>query len=507
MDEHVQHRPAVTYLWIGLGWWTLAFVLGLLQATQEAVRWATPYGFTYLRSLMIPVFAILLFYILALAQHRRGGASSTKPRPWTQVFFLLMVLVLTYWAAIAPLRPNWILLLGVWWLLPSLYLARTRIIAPTTLLSLGSIVFTLILFELLLQPFPQLWPGYARMVGSNWRRIHADIPTITYEAKGVEYTINPLGFRGSEPIPDEVEAVALGDSFTFGVGTQTPWPEHLSAKLGTSVLNLGMGGTDPPKHLYPLIAYGLPRDPALVIETYFEGNDLFTCYQPAQPAGPRWGDQLVLPDLISGVKEMIRFLGRDDALTSELTYDIATPFTRSIGGQQVTLTFSPAYAATLMLDRETIQASENWRIASGSLRRMNDLSREAGATFILVYLPERTHVYWPLIRDDEELLTTLNQDMTYAWHQRFSCLTLARGRSPGDLEDFRTTLDASMTAQRDLLHEFAEDHEVPFLDLTEPLQRLARQGVTLADPLETHYNDFVNQVMADEIAAFLATLK
>jgi hypothetical protein len=507
MDDHKQPRTSAVPLRIGLGWWTLAFVLGLLQAGQEAVRWATPYGFTYLRSLVIPVFAILLFYLLALAQHRRGGAASTKPRPWVQVFSLLMVFVLIYWAAVAPLRPNWILLLGVWWLLPSLYLARTRVIAPTTLLSLGSIVFTLILFELLLRPFPQLWPGYARMVGSNWRRIHADIPTLTYEAKGVEYTINALGFRGSDPAPNEVEVVALGDSFTFGVGTQTPWPEYLSAKLGSGVLNLGMGGTDPPKHLYPLMAFGLERDPSLVIEAYFEGNDLFTCYQPAKPAGPRWGDNLVLPDLIGGIKEMIRFLGRDDTITSELTYDIATPFIRSIGGRQVTLTFSPAYAATLMLDRETIQASENWRIASGSLRRMNDLSRETGARFILVYLPERTHVYWPLIRDDEELLTTLNQDMTYAWHQRFGCLTLTRGRTPGDLEDFRASMDDSLTAQRDLLRDFTEDLEVPFLDLTEPLQRLAGQGMTLADPLETHYNDFVNQVLADEIAAFLATLE
>ena len=505
MDNQSRHRIPYRklFIWSGIGCWSVALTLSFLQAGQEAVRWGTPYGLEYLRSLIVPILALLLFYMLALIQLRHPQSSIRKPQLWSQLFFLALILALTYWAAVAPLRHNWLLLLGVWWLLPSLYLAGTEIITPTTLLSLGSILFTIILIELLLQPFPQIWPGYARMVGSNWRRIHADIPNAEFEAKGITYQINELGFRGAEPAPDDVGIVVLGDSFTFGVGVQTPWPEHLSEFLDTSVLNLGMGGTDPPKHVYPLIAYGLPRKPEVVIEAYFEGNDLFTCYQPAIPSGPRWGDNLVLPDLIGGIGEMVRLLNREEAISSELTYDSVTPFTRSIGGQQVELTFSPAYSATLLLDQATILASENWRIASGSLLRMADLSRETGATFFLVYLPDRSHVYWPLIRDDDALLSQLNQDMIYAWGQRLDCWALARGRVPDDLETFRASLDTTFTAQRDLLRDFASTHTIPFLDLTEPLQRLAEQGLTLADPLETHYNDFVNQELAREIADFI----
>lgn len=508
MDAQI-NSPRVSsglYLWTGLVFWITVLVLGMLQAGQEAVRWSTPYGLMYLRTLIVPISAIMIFYLLALIELYRSRIPIEKPSLWAEVFLLILVLALTYWAAVAPLRPNWLLLLGVWWLLPSLYLGNTGIIRPSTLLSLGSLIFTIALIEILIRPFPQLWPGYARMVGSNWRRIHADIPTLEYEANGIEYQINQLGFRGEDPVPDQVDIVALGDSNTFGVGTQQPWPEHLSDLMEKSVLNLGMGGTDPPKHVYPLIAYGLTRTPEFVIEAYFEGNDLYTCYQPAEPIGPRWGDRLVLPDLIAGIKEMIRFLGREQGLTSEITYDIATPFIRSIGGQQVELTFSPAYAATLLLDEATIRSSENWRIASGSLKRMAVLSQEAGTTFILVYLPERTHVYWPLIRDDDELVTQLNQDMTYAWDQQLECLTLIQGRMPDDLETFRAGMNASLNAQRDLLQTFAETQGIAFLDLTPSLQLLAQQGVTLADPLETHYNDFVNQIMAEEIAEFLLTL-
>jgi hypothetical protein len=456
--------------------------------------------------LIVPISAILLFYVIALVGSFRDSRSTRPPRLWIQVFFLVIDFTLIYWAAVAPLRHNWLLILGVWWLIPSLYLSRSGIIRKTTLLSLGSIVFSLVLFEIILQPFPQLWPGYARMVGSNWRRIHADIPTLAYEHEGVHYQINELGFRGSQAVLDEVDLVALGDSNTFGVGTQHPWPEQLSMLTNDTVLNLGMGGTDPPKHVYPLIAYGLPRKPEVVIETYFEGNDIFTCYQPAKPIGPRWGDNLVLPDLIGGIKEMIRYLGRKEVITSELTYNIATPFIRSIAGQQVELTFSPAYAATLLLNHEIIAGSENWRIASGSLKRMAELSQEAGTAFILVYLPERTHVYWPLVHDDDELVSQLNQDMIYAWDQQLNCLTLVQGRVPDNLETFRAGMNASLDAQRDLLQTFAEREGIAFLDLTPSLQRLARQGFTLADPLETHYNDFVNQIVAEEIAAYLDTL-
>jgi hypothetical protein len=501
MSEPTRHsaRERRWSLHLGLGWWFAVLVLGLIQARAEAVRFTTPYGLLYLRSLLIPVAALLVFYLLAL----RTGSASRGPRTLDQVFFLLLVLILTYWGATAPLRPNWLLLLGVWGLIPSLYLGKRGLIAQTTLLSLGSFILTVVLVELLMHPFPRLWPGYARMVGSNWRRLHADIPTLEYEAKGIEYRINELGFRGPGPVPGMVEIVALGDSFTFGVGTQHPWPEQVAAILDATVLNLGMGGTDPPKFVNPLLAFGLPRQPRYVIAAYFEGNDLYTCYQPARPSGRRWGDTLILPDLVGGVSQMLRYLQAGDAPTSVLSFDIATPFTRQINGEQVVLTFSPAYTATLLLDRAAIEQSENFRIARSSLLELQRQSEAAGSTFILVYIPERAHVYWPLIREDEALLEQLNQDMDYAWKEQLGCLSLARGRVPPDAEGLRQELDASLDDQRRLISELAAANDIPLLDATDELQALAAQGVTLADPLETHYNDSVNAVLAQAIADFI----
>jgi len=505
-DRSRSHNSrSITFLWFGLAWWMAALILSFFQFYAEGVHWDTPYGLLILRS-AVPILGLLTFFIVALILHGREQTKDYRQNFAVQIAFLIIVLVLSYWAATTLLRSNWFLLIGGWITLPLLHLGRTKIISPNTLLSLGSIVLTLILIEIVLRPFPQIWPGYSRMVGSNWRRIHADIPTLQYEQDGIHYQINEIGFRGSTPVPEHAGIVALGDSATFGVGSEIPWPDRLAQLLDEPVLNLGMGGTDPPKHIGPLIAYGLPREPRLVIEMYFEGNDLFTCYQPAKPQGPRWGDHLVLPDVIGGWVEVARQWSLGPVVTSELTYDIATPLIREIAGSEVTLTFSPAYSATLTLDADRLLASENWRIASNSLLRMRNLAHQRDATFVLVYLPERTHVYWPIIREDDEILEILNRDMIYQWNSSLGCLLVQRGRASEDLSTFREGFDRTIDIQREIVSGFAEENGIPFLDLTEPLQELASVGVTMADPLETHFNDAVNQFIAERIALFLQEL-
>ncbi len=476
--------------------------LSLVQMALEGTLLATPYGLLFLRSQIVPCLLLILFFGIAL-QLTRADAPPGQPRLASQVFFLFMILPLTYWAATSPFQHNQWLLLGVWGILPLLYLGGTGAIAPNTLVSLASMLVTLALFEFLLRPFPRLWPTYARQVGSNWRRLHADIPGIAYLEKGVRYRTNALGFRGDGEVPDLVDLVALGDSFTFGVGSEAPWPVLLEGKSGLRVLNLGMGGTNPSKHVAPLVAYGLPRQPELVLEAYFEGNDLYTCYMPPNPLGPRWGDRLVSPDVLGGAIEAARLRFRGAGPTSALSYNIVTPIQREYSGRRVTLTFSPAYSATLTLDRERMLASENWRILSGSLLRMRELAESQSSAFALIYLPERTRVYWPLIREDEEILRTLNRDMIYQWQARLGCLVLEPTRNPGDWQTFREAMDETIDDQFQLLQAFSEQHSIPLLDLTPSLREMAAQGMALADPLETHYNEAANARIAAEIASFL----
>lgn len=503
MSSENHPKRSQRMLLAGLTFWSFILLLSLIQAIREGVRPVTPYGFEYLQTLIVPVLTLVSFFLFALLTKSRYP---DPPRSLLQAFFFALALVLTYWAAVAPLRPNWLILLGVWLTFPLLYAADVRLVGQNALVALISVFVTLAFLELLMRPFPQTWPRFARIVGSNWRRIHADIPGIAYEQDGIIYQTNSIGFRGTDPVPEQVDVIALGDSFTFGVGAESPWPEQLESASGLEVLNLGMGGTGPPKHIYPLVAFGLERDPDFIVEGYFEGNDFFTCYQPARPSGPRWGDRLITPDVPGSLVETLRADLRRRTITSALTYNEVTPLTKTINGQEILLTFSPAYSATLLMERETLATSENWRIATGSLLRMQQLSEQAGATFLLVFIPERTHVYWPLIREDDDIVATLNQDMIYHWEQSFGCHVLVPGRTATDLDSFRAALDATINDQRELLTEFAQAQNIHMLDLTDPLRELAEHGLTLHDPLETHYNDFVNQKIGDWIAAELDAL-
>jgi len=74
-----------------------------------------------------------------------------------------------------------------------------------------------------------------------------------------------------------LRAVAIGDSFTFGVGVDDGerFTDVLSAKMQQlEVVNLGVAGYGPDQELRALELYGVEYQPDLVFLTIFLGNDL-----------------------------------------------------------------------------------------------------------------------------------------------------------------------------------------------------------------------------------------
>ena len=52
-------------------------ILSFFQFYAEGVRWGTPYGLLTLRS-SIPILGLLVFFIVALIQYRRGYAKDYR---------------------------------------------------------------------------------------------------------------------------------------------------------------------------------------------------------------------------------------------------------------------------------------------------------------------------------------------------------------------------------------------------------------------------------------------
>jgi len=91
--------------------------------------------------------------------------------------------------------------------------------------------------------------------------------------------IDENGFRNKEA-PDTVDAVALGDSFTYGynVSSDDSWPQQLSKKTGKTIYNFGIGGYGPAQYYY-LMDKALEMEPETILIGSFIFNDFSdSCY-------------------------------------------------------------------------------------------------------------------------------------------------------------------------------------------------------------------------------------
>lgn len=119
-----------------------------------------------------------------------------------------------------------------------------------------------------------------------------------------------IGFR-DDGINGSVYAIALGDSFAYGHGSdlQAVWTEKLEAMLGEDVVNMGVPSysTEQEARLYK--RYGVSLHPKLVIVIFFENdyldNYLFRQQQKNPENWKEWvRDNLALYKLYSNIKRI-----------------------------------------------------------------------------------------------------------------------------------------------------------------------------------------------------------
>ncbi len=172
---------------------------------------------------------------------------------------------------------------------------RLKSFALNILLALGSVVFALIVLELLLRAMPSLMPEEAQL-RIHWRQM-ASADTAKTQADpylGFVYPANAHGsldqtsvrfafrmdehgFRNTEPWPVRADIVAVGDSwvFSYGVNDDETWPRLVERSLpGTRVINLGLSGLGPEQYTRAYERYGAPLHPKVLLYGIFAGNDL-----------------------------------------------------------------------------------------------------------------------------------------------------------------------------------------------------------------------------------------
>ena len=352
-----------------------------------------------------------------------------------------------------------------------------------TALVLVSILFTLGAFDLTVYLFPRHFlPGPLRNLLLLMERDTYYVkdppignmirPQTDYLFPGEEFSFRiqtrlnfpSAGFRGGT-LGGPVWGAAFGDSFTFGAGVdqEATWVAQLARLTNREIINFGVPGHGPHQYTRIFQKYGVRLRPKVVFYALFS-NDLRDGVRfEAPPANRR--------QRMTAKAFMRRY---------SASYNIFNNASRSLKKSR-----KPDRQDTIglkLLDRRLRDpyAIADQKFASawaGIARQIDDAYRESkriNATFILLYFPQKEEVYWELAKE------------------RIKSFDIFKER----VDRLNKTI-AVFCATRDFL----------CLDLTPTLKARGLRGETFYFPVDIHWNEKGNSLVAQVIYRFLLEKK
>lgn len=356
------------------------------------------------------------------------------------------------------------------------------LVAKTALVLL-SVCFTLGAFDLAVYLFPRhLLPGPLRNLVFLMERhsYYVKDPSIgnmikpgtDYFFPGEEFSFRmqtrlnfpEAGFRGGT-LGGPVWGAAFGDSFTFAAGMdhESTWVARLARMTNREILNFGTPGQGPHQYTRIFQKYGVRFRPKLVLYALFP-NDLKDGVRFEAPPANR--QPRMTPK---------RFMKRYSA-----SYNIFSNVSRSL--KRIWKTDTRDSIGVKLLDRRLRDpyGISDARFASAwaaSARQIEDAiaeSKRINATFVLLYFPQKEEVYWELAKERIK-----------------------------DIDVFKERIDRLRNATL----AFCATREVLCLDLTSALKSRGLRGEQLYYPLDIHWNQKGNALVAQEIYQFLVEKK
>jgi hypothetical protein len=298
-----------------------------------------------------------------------------------------------------------------------------------------------------------------------------------FEPYTVQYTRDQHGFRNPTPWPEDVDMVFVGDSFTAAEAIQHPYWEG----IGQQALVLGLPGSGSLEQGLLLEAYGLSRNPEIVVMAYFGGNDLTDTWRffEAQEQGEtlysvvnknrRPWEYLVTFQLALWIRDML-------AQSQEIA---SCPYpVKDASG--IPLAFFDEFLVNSSLSVDDLQNSQLYPVTRDAILKAARKTQENGAQFVLMYIPHKAEIHWRLLSDVQQEII--------AEHAGVSV----------------TMLSENMDAQRILLSQLAADNGFRFLDLTPTFQEAAARGIQTYFFSDTHWNQTGHDLARTVLRDFLS---
>lgn len=311
----------------------------------------------------------------------------------------------------------------------------------------------------------RLQPGFQ---GRITNRVEYDTPV----------SINRAGLRGPEvgrKPPGTFRVLALGDSFTFGVGAreEEAYPARLqeilrSRGIAAQALNAGAPGFGVPDEVAWYQRWGRPLEPDAVVLAVFVGNDL----QDAAPDIPK----AVAVDgalVIEGEKtrSLSRWLYHHSHLYALLKGSALGGTVRRLLGKPEPLDVRQLRQEMELYSKGPLP-KELREGAAATEKAVAELGREGGPRILAVIIPS-------LIQVDP---TRWNASL-----ERF-------GLDPARYDPRRPN---------DLLRGICGRHGISILDLTPPFAEAIGRGERIYLPIDQHLTPAGYRLMAEKVAAEL----
>jgi hypothetical protein len=312
-----------------------------------------------------------------------------------------------------------------------------------------------------------------------------------YPAATVTLTTDAWGYRNPGP-PAQCDVVAVGDSFTEGllVSDGQEWPARLGAKLGRTVYNLGMAGTDPEGYRNALASYGLRLRPKVAVLMIYQENDFYGVV-PAGAAAPSTGLRLKhfveTSPVVLGLKHvLVNTLGGVNAdgdvpgLAEVAWMPAAVP--EGPGAKYYCL--RPKRLLFLHPTEAAFRDSYGWKSTAEVLRETRALCEREAIHLLLVYAPAKSQVLLPLLGD------RLSPQELHAF------VALTRRTLPAP-EDFARAVHAGIDTHERVLRRFCDDEGIAFLSTTRPLGQAMAEGRQVFFTYDEHWTPEGHELVAD----------
>jgi hypothetical protein len=413
-------RTTFHYSEVFLGLSALGMAIAvLIVATQDNIPWDLK------DSLGLGVALIALSAFGLLRQRIYQQKSAWLYTSLLVLMFVGMVLLFRRWTIL------WLFGSSI---LPILSLGmRTKPISePISLLDLlpmfivlASTLFTIMLLEITLRLVPGLLTEGARLrvhwqAGSERWYIphpyigHLHLPEAHASSRtarsGLELMAerDPWGFRNHWPWPEQVDIVAIGDSFTYSqmVDDDQAWTTILARRLQhTQVINLGLIGAAPQQYLRIYETFGIDLAPKVLLIGLFLENDLWGAGEfdrwwkaGGKNAFPEFGSDGPASGIRGWVVRRIKGL-----YFSALLQDLRESYRagRLFSGKTIALSSGgqiqlvPSLLTQMAIYVQS--ARPQFMLVLETLEQINALAQKNHTECLILFFPSKEEVYLPIL--------------------------------------------------------------------------------------------------------------